>query len=212
MNRLRSSVAGLFYTDPRPLRAVSGPAHWRASDLSFRKEDNAEVSMPRGLLRYRFLTLFLVLAELGSVAPTTAISRTVCASTAAELRQALAEVSDGGAYVDTPTLNTEQEGTYLTDGTAFSSSALTTTASLTIVGGWRAPLCNTAAASFTSTVLDGQGASGVLKITRPNALVDLRKLRVQNGNADVGAGIQVNYGVTANAIVGLTWVAVVDNH
>ena len=168
--------------------------------------------MPRGLLRYRFLTLFLVLAGLGSVAPAAAISRTVCASTAAELRQALAEVSDGGAYVDTPTLITVLEGTYLTDGTAFSSSALTTTASLTIVGGWRAPLCNTAAASFTSTVLDGQGASGVLKITRPNALVDLRKLRVQNGNADVGAGIQVNYGVTANAIVGLTWVAVVDNH
>jgi hypothetical protein len=168
--------------------------------------------MSRGLLMYRFLTFSFMTAGLGSVVPAAAAIRNVCASNAAELRQALAEVSDGGAYVDTPTKINVMEGTYLTEGTAFSSSALTTTATLTIAGSWSSPFCNTATIPFVSTVLDGQGTSGVLKITRPNALVDISKLRIQNGNADTGAGIQVNYGVTANAIVGLNWVAVVNNH
>jgi hypothetical protein len=167
--------------------------------------------MAREMLMYRFLMYLLTIVGLGSAAPAAAI-RNVCVSNAAELRQALADVSDGGVYVDTQSEIDVLEGTYLTDGTAFSSSALTTTAPLTIVGSWRSPLCNTAAVSFMSTVLDGQGLSGVLKITRPNAFVDLRKLRIQNGNADTGAGIQVNYGVTANAIVGLTWMTVVNNH
>ena len=54
----------------------------------------------------------------------------LCATTADELRDALAQVSDGGAYVDEDSVIAIGPGTFATGGTPFRSEALTTTAKL----------------------------------------------------------------------------------
>lgn len=140
-----------------------------------------------------------------------AAAHTFCVSTAEELRQALADVSDGGAYVDEANRIYLAAGTYLTGGTVFRSEALASTAPLDIQGGWRAN-CGSVLRSPTGTVLDAQGTGGVLAIVRPQAVVSISRLVLQNGNAEVGAGLQVNHGVTPAAVVGLYQLLVRNNH
>lgn len=139
-----------------------------------------------------------------------ATAHSFCVGTAAELREALAAVSDGGPYVNEASTIRVAGGIYLTAGEAFRSDALTTTAQLEIHGGWR-PGCATMVPRPTS-VLDAQGSSGVLIVNRPQGLVSLSRLVLQNGNADVGAGLRVNYGTAGAAIVSLYQVLIRNNH
>jgi hypothetical protein len=144
-------------------------------------------------------------------APRYAKAHTFCASTAAEFRQALADVSDDGPYVDESNAIRLVSGSYLTAGEVFRSDAQTTAAQLEIQGGWRSG-CSSLDPSPTSTVLDAQGSGGVLAINRPHSLLSLKRLVVQNGSSDVGAGLQVNYGTDSAAIVGLFQVLIRHNH
>ena len=135
----------------------------------------------------------------------------LCASTSAELREALAQVSDGGPYVDENTTIRLAPGDYLTGGTPFRSEALETTGSLTIHGDW-AHDCQLRLQGTPRSVLDVQGVGGVLVIKRPHGSVSIRHLVVRNGNADVGAGLQVNHGMESASFVGLYQVVARNNH
>jgi hypothetical protein len=138
-------------------------------------------------------------------------ARRICVSTADELRAALAQVSDGGDYVDEENVITLQPGVYLTGGTPFRSEALTTTASLEISGGW-IHNCLNVAPGAPSSVLDAEGVGGVVVIKRPHGAVVVNRLVVQNGNADVGAGVQINYGTASASFVQMYRLIVRNNH
>lgn len=138
-------------------------------------------------------------------------ARFLCATTADELREALAQVSDGGLYVDEDSIIGIGPGIYATGGTPFRSEALTSTARLEIMGTW-SPNCGFQTSGPPTTVLDAGGVGGVLVIKRPNALVSLKRFVVQNGNADVGGGLQVNYGTASAAMVLLYQLIVRNNH
>jgi hypothetical protein len=135
----------------------------------------------------------------------------LCATTADELRDALAQVSDGGAYVDEDSVIAIGPGTFATGGTPFRSEALTTTAKLDIMASWN-PHCGGRPSGPPTTVLDAGGVGGVLVIKRPHAFVYLRRMVLQNGNADVGAGLQVNHGTESAYEVSLYQLIVRNNH
>ncbi|MGN6519413.1 MAG: hypothetical protein ACTHK2_08330 [Dokdonella sp.] len=63
-----------------------------------------------------------------------------------------------------------------------------------------------------SSVLDAKGVGGVLVIKRPYGEVVVNRLVVQNGNADVGAGVQINYGTASASFIGMYRVIVRNNH
>jgi hypothetical protein len=138
-------------------------------------------------------------------------ARRICVSTADELRAALAQVSDGGDYVNEDSTITLAPGTYLTGGTPFRSEALTTNSSLEISGNW-VYNCASVAPGASGSVLDAQGVGGVLVIKRPHTGVSLNNFVVQNGNADVGAGMQINYGTASASFVQLYRVIARNNH
>lgn len=138
-------------------------------------------------------------------------ARFLCATTADELREALAQVSDGGLYVDEDSIIGIGPGTYSTGGTPFRSEALTSTARLEIIGTW-SPNCGFQPPGPPTTVLDAGGVGGVLVIKRPNALVSIKRMALQNGHADVGAGLQVNYGTASASMVLLYQLIVRNNH
>jgi hypothetical protein len=157
----------------------------------------------------RFAAGLLVLC--GLLASVAAQARGFCVATAAELQHALDLASDGGPYVDENVTIQIVSGTYLTPGQAFTSKALETTSGLTIEGGF-APGCPGVARDASTTVLDGQGVNGVLILRRPHAWTTVRHLTLQNGNSDVGAGLQVNYDVTPTERVAVNHVIVRGNH
>jgi hypothetical protein len=138
-------------------------------------------------------------------------ARRICVSTADELRAALAQVSDGGDYVNEDSTIALAPGTYLTGGTPFRSEALTTNSSLEISGNW-VYNCASVAPGAPGSVLDAQGVGGVLVIKRPHTGVSLNNFVVQHGNADVGAGMQINYGTESASFVQLYRVIVRNNH
>lgn len=152
--------------------------------------------------------LFMLCGLLASVE---ADARGFCVATADELQHALDLVSDGGPYVDDNVTIQIVSGTYLTPGQAFTSGALDATSALTIEGGF-APGCPGVARNASTTVLDGHGVSGVLVLRRPHARLTVRRVTLQNGNSDVGAGLQANYGVTPTERIAVNHVIVRDNH
>ena len=153
-----------------------------------------------------------LVALIALVAPShEATAHNFCASTAQELRDALAQVSDGGPYVDEPSIIAIGPGVYATGGTPFRSEALTSTAKLDIIGSWGVG-CSSRPPGPPTTVLDAGGVGGVLVIKRPHAFVYLRRMVLRNGNADVGAGLQMNYGTTPTAMVALYQMDIRNNH
>lgn len=161
-----------------------------------------------GLAAVPFRYLASVLAV---IAAPPAQAAAFCVETAAELRDALAAVSDGGSAVDEHNYIRIAEGVYLTGGEPFRSDALTSTGELNIEGGWR-PNCTSLTPRGTHTVLDAQGSGGVLIINRPHGLVSVMRMTLQNGKADVGAGLRINYGMDSAAIIGLTQLLIRNNH
>jgi hypothetical protein len=138
-----------------------------------------------------------------------------CVSTAAQLQNALDAVSDGGAYVDEQSLIEIVQGTYLTGSATsngpFFSNASTSTAQLTIYGGYSAG-CSGDRHPASSTILDGHGATGVMVLRRPNGKIAVTHLTFQNGDGDLGAGLQINHLATVNAPVDIDSVIIRDNH
>jgi hypothetical protein len=154
----------------------------------------------------------ILLAMLALTAPLReAHAAVLCATTSDELRDALAQVSDGGAYVDEDSTIALGPGVFPTGGTPFESVALSTTAKLDIMGSWL-PHCGGRPSGPPISVLDAGGVGGVLVIKRPHALVYVRRTVLQNGNADVGAGLQVNYGTESAAMVALYQMIIRNNH
>jgi len=138
-----------------------------------------------------------------------------CVSTAAQLQNALDAVSDGGAYVDEQSLIRIVQGTYLTGSATsngpFFSNASTSTAQLTIYGGYSAG-CSGDRHPASSTILDGHGANGVMILRRPNGKIAVTHLTFQNGHGDLGAGLQINHLATVNAPVDIDSVIIRNNH
>ena len=158
-------------------------------------------------IRTAFIFAFVVLLQAAAPA---AFAHDICVADATGLQQALDAVSDGGAFVDEDVTIRLVAGTYLTPGQAFTSEALATTHGLTIEGGFEAG-CAGVARKAATTILDGHGVSGVLVLRRPQAWLTVRYMTLQNGNADVGAGLQVNYGLTPTGRVAVNHVIVRDN-
>src|SRR5450432_572917 len=122
----------------------------------------------------------------------------LCASTAQEFQDDLANASDGGMFSgDNVEINLVQ-GTYTVGATTangpFTYTSTAATGQLTIVGGWN-PQCNGLVKNGAPTVLDGNGTSQVLRINNPNASVDVEYVTIQNGETSVsGGGLSINVG------------------
>lgn len=138
-----------------------------------------------------------------------------CVTTAQQLQDALDAVSGGGAYVNEDNLISVVRGTYrtgsATGGTAFHSSATASTHLLTIAGGYSTG-CGGNRHPASSTILDAHGISGVMTLRRPNGRIAVSYLTFQNGESDVGAGLQVNDVVPVNGEVSFDHLIFRDNH
>lgn len=164
--------------------------------------------MPHAL---RALACMLVLAVFRA-----AHAHYFCADSAQQLQDALDAVSDGGAYVNEDSIIEVVRGAYrtgtATDNAAFFSNASTSTATLTIYGGFP-PGCNGSERyPAASTILDGHGTSGVMLLRRPNGRIDVTHLTFKNGMSDLGAGLQINHLASVNAEVNLNHLIFLDNH
>lgn len=158
--------------------------------------------------------IFVLAASAAAIAPR-ASAHDFCVADAAGLRQALDAVSDGGAFVDEDSTIRIVAGSYATGADTgdapFTSVAMTTTHALAIVGGYDAG-CTQRAFPAAATVLDGQDATGVMVLGRPRGALSVSHLTFTRGNADVGAGLQVNYGLEPAQTVIIDHVIVRDNH
>ena len=136
-----------------------------------------------------------------------------CVSTAAQLRGALLDVSDGGLY-NNGELNSIHlvQGVYLTNGAPFQYLNSGARGPLTIDGGYDAG-CTTQSRKAALTVLDGNHVTQVLKIFSANTEVDVAWLTIQNGETDQGgAGLAVNAGIGGNSSVSIVDDIIQNNH
>ncbi|MBA8884469.1 hypothetical protein [Dokdonella fugitiva] len=158
--------------------------------------------------------IFVLAASAAVLAPC-ASAHDFCVADAAGLQQALAAVSDGGAFVDEDSTIRVVAGSYATGAATgdapFTSVAMRTTHALAIEGGYDAG-CTQRAFPAAATVLDGQEATGVMVLGRPNGALAVSHLTFTRGNADVGAGLQVNYDLSPARPVSIDHVIVRDNH
>ncbi len=139
-----------------------------------------------------------------------------CASTALEFQTALTQSSDGGIY------NGEDNVIFLTGGTYVTGAATSNgpflyyspfpAHSIDVYGGLAAA-CGPRTAQTPPTILDGGGNTGVLTIRNTNGDVTVNQLTLQNGEStQPGAGLQVNYSVSAQGSVNIRRTIIRNNH
>lgn len=139
-----------------------------------------------------------------------------CVSTASDFQTALAQSSDGGIYNNEDNAILMVGSTYAT-GAATSNGPFTyhSTSSLhaiAITGGLAAN-CGKRTAQTPPTTLDGGGNTPVLQIRNTNGDVQVSQLTLQNGeSAQPGAGLQVNYSVSAQGSVNISDNIIRNNH
>jgi hypothetical protein len=136
-----------------------------------------------------------------------------CVANAAQLQQALTDVSNGGIYNGEDNQINLIEGAYLTTGEAFHQYS-TAAHSLSLTGGYTDALCTYALKRVKplATRLDGHGATGVLSISNANGYAAVRALTIQNGDSGLGAGLQINYLASPNGTVALSQLIIRNNH
>lgn len=140
-------------------------------------------------------------------------AHTFCVSTTSQLQQALTDVSNGGAYNGEDNYIYLIEGAYLTSGEAFHQYS-TAAHNLFLTGGFTDALCTYSLSRIKpqATRLDGHGATGVLSISNANGYVSVKALAIQNGDAGLGAGLQINYLASPSATVALADLIIRNNH
>lgn len=139
-----------------------------------------------------------------------------CVSTASEFQDALTQSSDGGIYNGEDNYISMVGGTYQTGAAsgnaAFFYNSPNASHAIAIYGGFEAA-CGPRTAQTPRTTLDGGGATGVLVIRNTNGSVVVNGLVLQNGESDQpGAGLQVNYLITANGSVDISDTIIRSNH
>src|SRR5678815_5286265 len=137
-----------------------------------------------------------------------------CVSTAAEFQDALTQSS--GTYSGEDNYITLVGGTYQTGAATgnapFLYSSPSASNSINIYGGYAAA-CEPRTEQTPRTMLDGGGSTGVLVIRNTNGGVVINGLVLQNGESDQpGAGLQVNYLVSANGSVAVSDTIIRNNH
>jgi hypothetical protein len=138
----------------------------------------------------RALATGLIFAAVGAGA------HTFCVSTAAELRQALTDASDGGLYANEFAQVNVSTGTYLTGNNPFHYSNTSATSSLYVTGGNSAG-CVSQMLSPATTILDGHHATAVMQLKSANGTIVVTALTLQNGeSSEPGGGLQINYGIS----------------
>jgi hypothetical protein len=155
-------------------------------------------SFSRLLIHAVALGLFMPAGSVG------AASVTLCATTAKELYDDLAAVSDNGIYAGQDAYIYLAAGTYKTGSVTgngpFAYTSTAATGVLSIYGGF-GPNCDGETLDATLTVLDGGGLTQVLNIQNENAEVDVFFLTIQNGKSTIpGGGVAINTNVNGGIV------------
>ena len=130
-------------------------------------------------------------------------ANTFCVATAQQLQDALTASSDGGLYGGETNTIAIVQGTYTTGAATgngpFHYSNSTIGVRININGGLDAT-CTTQTPKASLTVLDGNHASQVLRISSADGRVTVTTLTIQNGESSMsGGGLSINNFVGANS-------------
>lgn len=135
-----------------------------------------------------------------------------CVSTASALQGALTDSSDGGIYAGEDNSILLVGKKYTTGNAPFHYYLSNTTHALEIYGGY-GPNCAARNPQTPPTTLDGSGTTGVLTLGNKFGDIRVAQLILQNGESSTpGAGLQVNYLVSANGGVDINDTIIRDNH
>lgn len=135
-----------------------------------------------------------------------------CATSAAQLQQALTASSDGGMYSGEDNEIDLAPGTYKTGAAtangAFHYSSTAATGKITVKGGFDAT-CTNPRPNPARAKLDGNNQTPVLAISNANAPIEVTELTVQNGEStSSGAGLDLGGG----AGIAVLFTIIKDNH
>jgi hypothetical protein len=162
--------------------------------------------------RRRRTTCFVVGTVMALTAASAAHAHVFCATTAAQLQQALTASSDGGMYngedneIDLA-VGTYKTGTATANG-AFHYSSTAATGKITVKGGFDAA-CANPRPNAARAKLDGNSQTPVLAIRNANAPIEVLELTVQNGESiGNGAGLDLSGG----AGIAVLFTIIKDNH
>lgn len=155
----------------------------------------------------------LVVAAFGLALAPPVRAHQFCVGNSSELQGALTAASAGGAYNGESNAIDLVQGTYLTPAGGFHYYS-TAVYDVFLTGGYTDALCTYAlrASKPLLVKLDGHGATGVLSISNANGYVGVKTLTIQNGDAGLGAGLQINYLATPNNVVSVADVVIRNNH
>jgi hypothetical protein len=160
----------------------------------------------------------LAVALYALAAAVTAHAHVFCVSTSQGLQDALDASSDGGIYNGENNTVGLVRGTYRTGAAtgnqAFFFYSSNSAHSIRLEGGFAAGcLSESQNRKASLTVIDGHGATAVMKLRNVLGDVDVDSLTFTNGQSgEPGAGLQINYLITVNASVDIQTVIVSNNH
>ncbi|MBA8886680.1 hypothetical protein FHW12_000871 [Dokdonella fugitiva] len=154
----------------------------------------------------------IALSTLALLAAGTAHAHVFCATSAAQLQQALTAASDGGPYNGEDNEVDLAPGTYTTGAAtsngAFHYRSTAVTGLISIHGGFDAN-CQNPRSNPARAKLDGNGQTPVLAIVNAHAPIEVLELTVQNGESiGNGAGLSLSGG----AGIAVLFTVIKNNH